>query len=182
MSVTRTPSLVLVLDFSLPLGKLIEQADMLVREVEMFEPEQKLRDRIRLVVGNKADLVSDATKGLKRKEGLAKWVRSTLGPKRIRNDVTGEVERVGEEVELKLISGMWGQGIRDLAYTMGELVVKTRVKEQEEREERQRKEREEEEELIRGLQDVRQRVLKIREPEEYGLRKGVTSGEGDQSV
>lgn len=160
------------------MGKLLEQADMLVREVEMFEPEQALKERIRLVVGNKADLVSDPVKGMRRKEGLAKWVRANLGPKRVLSPLTGERELVGEEVELKLISGMWGQGIRDLAYTMGEMVVRTREKEKEEREERQRKEREEEEEMIRGLQVVK-RVLRIDQPKKeptFGFKKGVTAG------
>ncbi|KAL7414003.1 hypothetical protein BDY24DRAFT_387177 [Mrakia frigida] len=185
LSVTRTPTLVLVLDFSLPLGKLIEQAEMLVREVELFEPEQKLKERIRLVVGNKADLVSDPVRGQKRKLGLERWIRQTLGPKRTRSLPTfdeetgeetspgGEVQFEGQEVGLKLISGMWGQGIRDLAFTMGELVVKERKVEAWDREERRRKQREEEEELIRGLQTkTGNRLLRIEAPMETKLAFG----------
>jgi len=178
---------VLVLDFSLPLRKLIEQAEMLVREVELFEPEQRLKERIRIVVGNKADLVADPVRGQKRKAGLEKWIRQTLGPKRSRSPPTideetgeqtspgGDVQFEGREVPpLKLISGMWGQGIRDLAFTMGELVVQERKTAAWEREERKRTQREEEEEMIRSLQN-RNRVLRIEQPMEtapaFGLKK-----------
>ena len=162
---------------------------MLVREVEMFEPEQRLKDRIRIVVGNKADLVSDPGKGQKRKLGLEKWIRQNLGPpsKRTRSppiidEETGEETSPGGEVKsegrevppLKLMSGMWGQGVRDLAFTMGELVVKERKLAAWESEERKRKQREEEEEMIRSLQN-RNTVLRIDAPLEsapaFGLRK-----------
>jgi GTP-binding protein len=168
LSVSRSPILCLVLDFTLPLARLIEQAEMIVKELDHFEPESKLRERIRIVVGNKADEVKDEVKGRKRREGLSRWVRRNLGPKEKRSEEEdGEVTTHGrQEVEVKLISGKWGLGIRDLAFTMGEMVVERREKEAFEREERRRKVREEEEEIVRELQ---KKILKFTDVPPRGL-------------
>lgn len=154
LSISRSPILVLVLDFSLKTEKLLEQADMLLSEVRMFEPETKLDERIRLIVGNKADLTTDPIEGRRKEALLRKWAWKNLGRRTHTDEETGETYDLVDkaEVKVKLISGKWGQGIRELAFEMGEMVVERRETDKLEAEERRRREREEEEEIIRDLQ------------------------------
>lgn len=154
LSISRSPILVLVLDFSLPTAKMLEQADMLLSEVRLFEPETRLHERIRLVVANKADLVRDEAQGRRRASALRKWAWKHLGTRSHTDEETGETYTLGEkqDVKVKLLSGKWGQGIRELAFEMGEMVVERREADRLEAEERRRREREEEEEIIRELQ------------------------------
>jgi len=154
LSISRSPILVLVLDFSLPTAKLLAQADMLLSEVRLFEPETRLHERIRLVVANKADLVRDEAQGRRRASALRKWTWKNLGTRSHTDEETGETYEVGDktEVKVKLLSGKWGQGIRELAFEMGEMVVEQREADRLEAEERRRREREEEEEIIHELQ------------------------------
>lgn len=153
---------------------------MLVREVDLFEPETKLKDRIRLVIGNKADAVTDAAEGQEKKEALKAWAQTTLRRKKAAaavenedgNEEASSVETNADEIpaEVKIISGKWGQGIRDLAFGLGELVVSYRKAENDAREERLRQKRREEEDIIR---EVQTKIFQIAPPipngPEFGL-------------
>ncbi|CED85195.1 Predicted GTP-binding protein (ODN superfamily) [Phaffia rhodozyma] len=186
LSVSRSPILALVLDFSLSTEKLLEQAEMVVHEVEMFEPESRLKERIRLVVGNKADEVSSPAIGRKRLRALQAWVKKRLGTTKVWDEYAEqEVEiEANEDVQIKLISGKWGQGIRELAFRMGELVVAKRHEDFLAREERKRAEKEAEEDAVRELQKPILRIGDVPEKKPeigFGLREEEKARKMDDS-
>lgn len=165
---------------------MIEQAEMVLTEVERFEPETRLNERVRLVVGNKADGVISRSIGRKRLAALEEWVERRLGKKQVWDESSGSFVSVPNEeaVQIKLISGKWGQGIRELAFRMGELVVQQREEDALAREERKRAEREAEEDAIRELQRPILRIEDVPDRKEaigYGLKEDADRFESDDA-